>query len=263
MTGVNIERLVELDKAAIDEAANAFHQMQPPRPNRWAHRTLGVVLAGGRSRRMMEEDKALIEISGQTMLDRVVTRLGAQVSGLVINSNGSASRFKANLPVVADITDDFAGPLAGILATMRWAERHAPHAFWLVSAAVDTPFFPHDLVDRMVMAMGGPEPAVVLAQSGEQVHPTFGLWPIALADDLEAFLMRGDRKVLLWAEQHLCSRAIFTGPTIDGIEIDPFFNVNCPDDIDVAEAIADGLSDMRKKENKNKDEEVGQGEDAK
>lgn len=215
-----------------------------PLANRWAHRAVGVVLAGGQARRMEGRDKPLIEIAGQSMLAHVAQRLEPQVGSLILNANGDTERFETSSPVVMDTIDGFAGPLAGILAAMRWAEANAPHAYWVISAAVDTPFFPDNLVDRLVGAIGGPEPAIVLAQSGEHVQPTFGLWPITLADDLEAFLSAGDRKVRLWAEQHICSNAIFPGYEIDGLEIDPFFNVNTPDDINIAEAIAEGLAEQ-------------------
>ena len=228
--------LLHLDQFAMENAGSA--------PNRWAHRALGVILAGGKATRMVGQDKPLIEIAGKRLIDHCAERLAPQVGQIVISGNDDLSRFGTDLPVFSDDVEGYAGPLAGILAAMRWAQDHAPDTFWVISAAADTPFFPDNLVDRFVMAMGGPEPSVVLAQSGEQVHPTFGLWPIALADDLEAFLKAGDRKIILWAERHNCSHAIFRGVEIDGLEIDPFFNVNTPDDVPVAEAIADGLSEM-------------------
>lgn len=232
------EHLLALDRAAMEATALAFESGKAPKPNRWAHRAVGVILAGGRARRMNGKDKPLIEIAGKSMLDHVRTRLSPQVGQMVLSANGDLARFTPELPIISDDIADFAGPLAGILAGMRWAQSHAPEAFWVISAAVDTPFFPHDLTDRLVMAMGGPEPAIVLAQTGEQVHPTFGLWPIVLADDLESYLKSGERKMQLWAARHINSRAIFPGIAIDDLSIDPFFNVNCPDDLDVADAIA-------------------------
>ena len=240
------DELLALDAAAMD-AASQFMQSGDSRDiptNRWSHRAVGVILAGGRASRMAGQDKPLISVAGKSLLEQTIDRLAPQVGGLIVSGSGNLERFDTELPVIADGVADFAGPLAGILAAMRWAQHHAPHAYWVISAAVDTPFFPDDLLDRFVMAMGGPEPSVVLAQSGDNIHPTFGLWPVALADDLEAFLMAGERKARLWAEKHNCSHAIFRGPIIDDIEIDPFFNINAPDDIEVAEAIADGLAEL-------------------
>lgn len=242
MTTRSSETLTALDQEAmLSTQPDAFGNVHA-KPNRWAHRAVGVVLAGGRATRMGGQDKPFMEVTGKSMIRQVQDRLMPQVDQVIINGNGDLARFGDALPVIPDQFGDFAGPLAGILAAMRWTQQNAPHAFWVISAATDTPFFPTDLVDRFVGAMAGPEPAIVLAKSGENIHPTFGLWPIALADDLEAFLTRGERKVRKWAQSHLNSEATFFGPVIDGIEIDPFFNVNCPEDIETAEAIADGLA---------------------
>ena len=97
--------------------------------------------------------------------------------------------------MIADATADFAGPLAGILAGMRWAAEAAPEARFIVTAACDTPFFPEDLVAKFLAAAGGAYPAIVLAKSGGRIQPVFGLWPVALADDLADALASGTRKV--------------------------------------------------------------------
>ncbi|SNY93025.1 molybdopterin-guanine dinucleotide biosynthesis protein A [Cohaesibacter sp. ES.047] len=239
------EDLQRLDSLAVDYAARLMEGETPEgASNRWAHRTLGVVLAGGQSRRMNGIDKPLLEIAGETLLSRVVSRLSPQVGGIVISGNDDLSRFGTAHPVLADGISGHLGPLAGILAAMRWAEVNAAHVLWVISTAADTPFFPHDLVDRLIMAMGGPGPAITLAQSGDQIHPTFALWPVALADDIERYLNAGDRKLRAFAAQHINSCAVFQGMMIDGLEIDPFFNLNSPDDIEVAEAIAAGLAEQ-------------------
>ncbi|WP_319531443.1 molybdenum cofactor guanylyltransferase MobA [uncultured Cohaesibacter sp.] len=238
------DELQRLDAMAVDLAARLMAGERPEQSaNRWKHRALGVVLAGGQSRRMDGQDKPFLPVAGKPLMTRVIERLKPQVSGIVISGNDDLARYGTDYPVLADGLDGHAGPLAGILAAMRWAEAKAPHAYWLISAAADTPFFPTDLVDRLIMAMGGPGPAITLAQSGEQVHPTFGLWPVSLADDLEAYLLKGERKARAYAEGHINSRAVFGGIMIDDLAIDPFFNINCPEDIEVAEAIADGLAE--------------------
>lgn len=211
---------------------------------RWAPMTVGCVLAGGLSRRMGGGDKSLREIGGATMLGRVVDRLAPQVGQVVINANGDPARFSAfGRPVVADTVPGFVGPLAGILAGMRWAEVHAPRARWVATVATDTPFFPDDLVARLVGAAGHIETMIALAKSGDRVHPVFGLWPVLLADDLEAAIRNEDlRKVLVWVHRHPNVEVIFRGPVIDDIEIDPFFNVNTPEDAEVAEVLAGELA---------------------
>lgn len=111
----------------------------------------GVILAGGLARRMGGGDKSLLKLAGRPLLDQVIERAAAQVDRLVLNANGDPARFAGyGLPVVADVVPDFAGPLAGILTGMHWARDNAPECKWLVSFASDTPFFPSDLVERLL-----------------------------------------------------------------------------------------------------------------
>src|SRR5262249_6660785 len=156
----------------------------------------GVILAGGRSRRMGGGDKGLLELAGKPMLTHVICRLRTQVDAIVINANGDPARFADfGLPVVADTAEGFVGPLAGVLSGMRWATANAPDARWIVTAAGDAPLLPHDLVERFIAAVEGRPNAIALAQSHGELHPVIGLWPIALAEDLEEQLKSGVRKV--------------------------------------------------------------------
>lgn len=207
--------------------------------NRYAPLTMGCLLAGGLSRRMGGTDKSLMPLGGKPMIAHAVERLSPQVGSLVINANGDAGRFAdLGLPVIADRIEGFAGPLAGIHAALLHARETAPQIRWVVTAACDTPFFPADLVARFVGAAGHHETMIALARSGSSLHPVFGLWPVALADDLEAWLTDGgSRKVLVWVDRHSMAEVTFRGPVIDEIEIDPFFNVNTPEDLETAAAV--------------------------
>lgn len=195
---------------------------------------LGVILAGGQATRMGGGDKGLREVAGKPLLDHVIARLAPQVGGIVLNANGDPSRFaEYRLPVVADSLPDWPGPLAGVLAGMDWAA--AQGADSVVSVAADTPFFPLDLVAQLQAAAGPSGLALAATREGGKLwrHPTFGLWPVALRDDLRAALLGGLRKVVLWTDQHGAGTAEFgTDP------FDPFFNINTPEDIAVAEDIA-------------------------
>ena len=197
---------------------------------------LGVILAGGLARRMGGGDKGLLGLGGHTILSRVIDRLEPQVAGLAINANGDAARFSEfGLPVIADSIDGFVGPLAGVLAGLDWAaEQGADH---IVTAAADTPFFPADLVPHLQLAGEGMANPLVLAatpdpEKGQVRHPTFGLWPVALRDDLRAALMDGLRKVVLWTDRHEGRMAVFPVG-----QVDPFFNVNTPEDLARAEEL--------------------------
>src|SRR3954449_10029995 len=119
--------------------------------NKLSVNTLGLLLAGGLSRRMGGGDKALRRLGRRTLLDHVIDRIRPQVAGLVLNANGDPGRFASfGLPVVADSVPDFAGPLAGILAGLDWAGAHRPDCPDIVSVPTDAPFLPRDLVARLL-----------------------------------------------------------------------------------------------------------------
>lgn len=202
---------------------------------------LGVILAGGQASRMGGGDKGLLQIGGQSLLARVIDRLEPQVAGLALNANGDLTRFNSfGLPVLPDSIDGFVGPLAGVLAGLDWAAEQGAES--IVTAAADTPFFPPDLVPRLLFAGEGMEAALVLAATpdpkrGQVRHPTFGLWPVSLRDDLREALTDGLRKVVLWTDRHGGREAMFPADPID-----PFFNVNTPQDLAQAEAILEGAA---------------------
>jgi molybdopterin-guanine dinucleotide biosynthesis protein A len=193
---------------------------------------LGLILAGGRATRMGGGDKGLLRLGGRTLLERVVDRVSPQVEGLALNANGDPARFaRFGLPVLADPLPGFPGPLAGVLAGLDWAA--AQGANDVVSVAADTPFFPPDLVPRLLMARDeAAVPIALAATPGPERHPTFGLWPVALRDDLRAALEGGLRKVVTWTDRHGAASAVFP---VGGY--DPFFNVNTPEDLAKAEAM--------------------------
>jgi len=194
--------------------------------------TFGLVLAGGLARRMGGGDKALIRIGGNTILDRVLARLKSACIGVVLNANGDPSRFAAfGLPVVADDVEGFAGPLAGILAGLDWVARNRPEVEWLVSVPGDCPFLPRDLVPRLHAARQAAGTPLACAQSGAWRHPVAALWRTDLRHDLRRALVDEDlRKIEMWTARH--GVALVEWPANP---VDPFFNVNTPED--VAEAV--------------------------
>ncbi|WP_415401934.1 molybdenum cofactor guanylyltransferase MobA [Tateyamaria sp. SN3-11] len=193
---------------------------------------IGIILAGGQATRMGGGDKGLRMLGDQTLLARVIERLEPQVSDIALNANGDPARFAdLNIPVIPDSIDGFAGPLAGVLAGLDWAATQG--ADTIVTAAADTPFFPCDLVPQLQLATEGTAHPLALAATpdpkrGMARHPTFGLWPVALRDDLRAALNDGVRKVVLWTDRHDGRLAAFADEAA-------FFNVNTPDDLIKAE----------------------------
>jgi len=196
----------------------------------------GVILAGGQATRMGGGDKGLLSLDEGTILDHVIARLGPQLGALALNANGDPGRFvRFGLPVLPDPIADFAGPLAGVLAGLDWAADEGAET--IVTVAADTPFFPRDLVARLQAAAEGMAHPLALAatprgdeetksmsRGGQVRHPTFGLWPVALRDDLRAALEGGLRKVVLWTDRHDGREALFD-------DADAFFNVNTPADL--------------------------------
>lgn len=200
---------------------------------------LGVILAGGLSRRMGGPEKSLMQLAGKPLIAHVRDRLAPQVARLIVNANGEGGRFAfLGLPVQADTIPGYAGPLAGILAGMRWAQHNAPSLDFIVTAATDTPFLPLDLVARLTEATQLAEDCIALAFSGGNRHPVFGLWPVALADDLEAFLRSGQGgKVMRFVARHRMIAVEFAFAAAGKAALDPFFNVNTPEDLDMASGL--------------------------
>jgi molybdopterin-guanine dinucleotide biosynthesis protein A len=194
----------------------------------------GGILAGGKSRRM-GDDKPLMPLGGRTMIDHVIERLAPQVSEIVINANGDPARYLAqDLPVVADLIGDFAGPLAGVHAVLTWAARRDDAITHVVTAAADTPFFPRDLVSRLVSSARG-ERSIVMAKSDGNRHPVFSLWPVSLRDDLENWLQQTDTyKVMAWVSRHDFEFCEFP---LNSDGSDPFFNANTPEEFATAERL--------------------------
>ena len=197
--------------------------------------TLGLVLAGGLARRMGGGDKALIRIGGAAILDRVLAVLRGRCDPIILNANGDPARFaRYGLPVIADSVPDFAGPLAGILAGLDWAAAHAPGTEWVVSVPGDCPFLPADLVDRLHAARTEAGTPLACARSGDWRHPVVGLWRVDLRDDLRHALTVEDlRKIEIWTARHGIAIASWPDQPVD-----PFFNVNTPDDLAAAERAA-------------------------
>lgn len=200
-------------------------------------RVAGIVLAGGLSRRMGGGDKALRTLGGRTILDRVIARAAPQVDVLALNANGDPGRFAATgLAVVPDTVEGFPGPLAGVLAGLEWARGEG--CGHVATFACDAPFLPADLVSRLRRAVGENDADIASVRSDGREHPVFALWPVALTDALRsAVVEEGIRKVDVWTARYRLVHAAFeTEP------VDPFFNVNRPEDVEAAETALSLLS---------------------
>jgi molybdenum cofactor guanylyltransferase len=195
--------------------------------------TVGVILAGGQGRRMGGVDKALLPLGGTTLIERAIARASVQVRDLIINANGDPGRFgHLGLPVVADRIGGFAGPLAGIFAAFEWMRTNRPKARWLASFACDVPFFPMDMVERLVESTKRETAQVGVAASGSgQHHPVFAVWSSEIASTSEDVLVKGGfRKMDDFIATLPNVRVSFAADPID-----PFLNINTPEELAFAE----------------------------
>jgi molybdopterin-guanine dinucleotide biosynthesis protein A len=180
-------------------------------------------------------DKALMDLGGKPVLAHVIERMRPQVGSLIINANGDPERFTAfGLPVVTDTVAGFAGPLAGLLAGLRWTAANRPEARYVASVPNDTPFLSPDLVGRLLEAVAGNPQLPAVASSNGKIHPVIGLWPVSLVENLAAELAADQRKAHDFAERHGAVPVSFSLVETRGRAIDPFFNANTPEDLDAA-----------------------------
>ena len=189
-----------------------------------------LLLAGGQSRRMGGGDKNQLNLGGKSVLHHILDRVDRAGAPTAINANGDPLRFAAyGLPVIADVVDGYAGPLAGILTGLEWIATYHPQCTHMISLATDAPFLPPDLAHRLYAQLGR-DAIIVQAQSYGQRHPVFAIWPVVLAADLrQAVCEEGVRKIDHFTQRHHCGVVAFSGTP------DPFLNINRPEDFAEAE----------------------------
>jgi molybdopterin-guanine dinucleotide biosynthesis protein A len=196
---------------------------------------LGVILAGGQSRRFGGGDKGLADLAGQAVLSRVIAGFRPQVSRLILNVNGDASRFSGfGLETVADGENAGLGPLSGILAAIDWQRQHAPSCTAIATVSTDVPFLPADLVEKLDAARKG---GVAIATSAGRRHPTIAIWPVSIRDVIAEALDLRTLSANALADRLNAVAVPFPMRNIDKHVIDPFFNVNTPDDLAIAHTL--------------------------
>jgi molybdopterin-guanine dinucleotide biosynthesis protein A len=194
----------------------------------------GVILAGGLARRMGGQAKPLIALGEISILSRVIEVLRPQCASLSLNANTELNRYQLyQLPILIDATDGFLGPLAGVLAGMDAAAENQPDVNFLLSAPGDTPFLPQDLVARLYAAKTQEQASIAVAASGGRAHHTVALWDISLRETLrKALIDEGVRAVSEFIARH---KKVDVDWSLD--PYDPFFNVNSPEDLEIATEI--------------------------
>jgi len=202
----------------------------------------GVILSGGRSSRM-GRPKALLSLGAARLIDHVVARFAPQVTALALNSNNPDIALPG-VPSIPDQFADFPGPLAGIHAALAHARAFWPDASHVATIPVDAPFLPLDLVSRLAASLTGPDD-VALAISDGRIHPATGLWPLSATDRLAAWLENPPTLRVQSFLESLAVRTVAFAPidTPRGA-LDPFFNVNTPDELARAREIMAALESL-------------------
>lgn len=188
-------------------------------------RVSGLILCGGQGRRMLGKDKGWVEISGQPMIERVMERIKPQVDEILINANRNIKRYRQfNQAIVEDIMTGYQGPLAGILSAMSISGNS-----FLACVPCDCPFFPMDLVARMLAVQQSSAADIVSVSDGYRTHPVFALIKTDLQSSLEDYLQSGQRKIDRWYGQHNYQLVEYSNA--------PHFfeNINTPEQLELAQ----------------------------
>ena len=192
----------------------------------------GVVLAGGNARRLGGEGKAFINISGVPLINLVLKKFESQVTQVAINTRNKDDYFSYNYPIIEDSINEIggSGPLAGISSAIKWVKKISKSSTHVVTVPVDTPLLPSDLVNRMVLELDINKPDIIFASSNNNIYPVIGLWPVSIDKQLDEALKNGVRKIDIFTES-------FDVSIVDWKydELNPFFNINNPEDIRLAE----------------------------
>jgi len=181
----------------------------------------GVILAGGRAKRMGGQDKGLLNVNGRVMIDLVIEQLLPQVGSLLINANRNLDQYKKfNHHVISDNNiDEFNGPLAGMLSALKTCTTK-----YILTTPCDSPFFPADLSIRLLATLINDDADICVVHDGQRMQPVFALIKSELSDSLQNFLDNGDRKIDLWYKKHHTVLADLSDYT------DISLNINTPDE---------------------------------
>ena len=183
--------------------------------------TTGVILAGGKARRLGGRDKGLVLLAGKPLVQYVLEAITPQVERVKINANRNQDDYTAfNCPVISDELDNYCGPLAGMASCL--AEIDTPY---MVTAPCDSPFIPDDLVKRLFLKLEQNDAEISVAHNGERIQPVFVLMKSTLRHSILGFLDKGERKIDKWFDQHKLAITDFSD------QPDTFININTEDDL--------------------------------
>ena len=181
----------------------------------------GLILCGGRGRRMGGVDKGLLQVGGVPLVESAINSLALQLSSIIINANRSFDEYKRyNFPVVADETSSFDGPLAGVYAGLAYCSTE-----WLITVPCDAPNINPQLVEKLLTRATMDNAEICCASGAKRLQPTFCLYNVAVLSALREYLSRGERKIdLFFAERNTVVEVFEQGSTY-------FQNLNSKEDI--------------------------------
>jgi len=200
---------------------------------------LGVILAGGQSRRM-GRDKSLIKLNEKTLIEHTIIKVKKFLPNLIIISNENKNEImKYGIDLVNDCLGKNQGPLIGIMTAMKYIKDNKKNFDWIATFPCDTPFFPELLIKKFIDNSKSKKSLLYFASSKGQRHNVFGLWSLKLYDKLHNDIVnKNSRKVEDWAEQNDVQRIEFSFE-----KDDPFFNINTEEDLIKAKELFNKFND--------------------
>lgn len=193
---------------------------------------LGAIIAGGQSRRMAGSNKLLLKLQDEFLLARAARKLSQQISQVVINLNSKEDAINSlGHQIILDEHNDHQGPLAGIYSVLNWVHQSHDEIDYVMTAPADAPFFPDDLANTLSEGIGPNH--IAIAHYDGYPQQLFGLWSVKCLKDLSLFLENpGNRKVMTFIRSKNWVQV-----DIKKQEIDPFMNINTPEDWQMAQNI--------------------------
>ena len=198
---------------------------------------LGVILAGGRSRRF-GSNKAIARLGDKTLLEHAISKVEKNFLEILIVSNEANINInKKNIFFVKDYIEGQLGPLIGVLSAMKWVEQNNKKYNWIATFPCDTPFFDDSIIEKLRHCSISDDHLLFFLNSGKKRHNIFGLWSLKLIDDLEKDIRSNNfRKVELWANK-IGVRYV----EVVTKKFDKFFNINTLDDFEEAKKNIDKI----------------------
>ena len=192
---------------------------------------LGVVLAGGKSQRF-GQDKSQVKLQNKLLIDYILEEIVDEFKEVLIIANEQIKFMQSqNISVTKDFKSGV-GPLGGVLTAMKWIKENNKHYKWISTFPSDTPFFTKKELKYFYKKIKINESKLFFIKSKDTRHNIFGLWSVSLIEKLEADIMKGERKVEIWAN----SIGVKT-VNIEYKKPDPFFNINTKADLEKAKKI--------------------------